>query len=665
MHQSTVKTKWGFILAILICLLPLNIFAQEQIIRIGALANRGYDECLKKWEPTAIYLTKKVPPYTFRIVPLSFNEIKQAIQNERVEFVICNPGIYVEIEALYGASRIATINNKVLGGYYSLYGGVIFTREDNRTIHVLSDLKGKRFSAVDPDSFGGWLAAWRELNRIGIDPARDFTSLTYTGQQDKVVYDVLSGKADAGTIRTDILEGMIKAGTIRLGDIRILAAEGIDIAHNKMEFPFLLSTRLYPEWPIAKLMKTPNELATKIAVALMSMDRYDPAAVAAESGGWTYPMNYQIVHDLMMELKIGYYGKLRQLTLTDLLKKYWLETLATLFIFLITSGALLLVLRLNRRLATIKKELDSELAARKKIQAEIQRSEEQHRLLIEMLPLAVFVHTHGKIVYVNPAFLTLFKASSPDDVIGMRLSEFTPPELFDTIEERRRIMTEEKLTLPPLELDIRCMDGTVITVVSTPMSIIFQDQPAILTALYDITERKQSEEKINHLATHDMLTDLPSLRLAKDRLSMAMNLARRHNTSVAVLFIDLDGFKSVNDNLGHDAGDYVLKQVAQRMLSCVRETDTVARVGGDEFLLILTGIHLPETAAQIAEKVIRLVSQPISFNGRQAIVGTSIGIAIYPINGEDMDQLIKQADEAMYSVKNAGKNGFRFINNAK
>jgi len=129
---------------------------------------------------------------------------------------------------------------------------------------------------------------------------------------------------------------------------------------------------------------------------------------------------------------------------------------------------------------------------------------------------------------------------------------------------------------------------------------------------------------------------------------------------VAVMFIDLDGFKDVNDTLGHDAGDYVLKQVARRMLSCVRETDTVSRVGGDEFLIIATEINAPENVAQIAEKVIQLVSQPIIFNGSQAVVSASIGIALFPDDDTDMDQLIKKADEAMYRVKKTGKNGFCF-----
>jgi diguanylate cyclase (GGDEF)-like protein len=173
---------------------------------------------------------------------------------------------------------------------------------------------------------------------------------------------------------------------------------------------------------------------------------------------------------------------------------------------------------------------------------------------------------------------------------------------------------------------------------------------------------EHAEEQIKHLATHDLLTDLPSMRLAKDRMSATINMARRYKKAAAVMFIDLDGFKAVNGTLGHDAGDYVLKQVARRLLSCVRGNDTVARVGGDEFLIIATEINSPDNATQIAKKIIRLVSQPHFFKKRQAFVGTSIGIALFSDHGEDMDQLIKLADEAMYKVKNAGKNGFRFVN---
>ena len=177
--------------------------------------------------------------------------------------------------------------------------------------------------------------------------------------------------------------------------------------------------------------------------------------------------------------------------------------------------------------------------------------------------------------------------------------------------------------------------------------------------------KKMAEERMYHMATHDGLTDLPNLRLAMDRLSMALSEARRGKTSVAVMFIDLDGFKAVNDSLGHDAGDQVLKQVARRLLSCVRETDTVCRVGGDEFLVIATGLHTPENAELMAEKILQLVSQPVISNGQQPVISASIGIAFYPDHGEDKDQLIKLADEAMYQIKKSGKNGYSFANTVK
>ena len=178
----------------------------------------------------------------------------------------------------------------------------------------------------------------------------------------------------------------------------------------------------------------------------------------------------------------------------------------------------------------------------------------------------------------------------------------------------------------------------------------------------EITSRKEAEDKVQHLATHDGLTGLPNLSLAKDRLTMALSTARRQNKMVGVMFVDLDGFKTVNDTLGHEAGDLVLRETAQRMLSCVRETDTVARVGGDEFLVVATGLNTDKDAALIAEKLVQRVAEPVVLDGgRQASVGASVGIALCRACGEDADLMIKAADTAMYQVKNSSKkNGYRF-----
>jgi len=177
----------------------------------------------------------------------------------------------------------------------------------------------------------------------------------------------------------------------------------------------------------------------------------------------------------------------------------------------------------------------------------------------------------------------------------------------------------------------------------------------------DITSRKQEEEKVLHMATHDELTGLPSLKLAHDRLSMSISQARRDNSLLAVMFIDLDGFKKVNDTFGHDAGDEVLRVTARRFLSVLRETDTVARIGGDEFLVILTELHSRENASLVAEKLLRVVSESVFFTESETSVGASIGIALFPGDGNDMETLIKMADAAMYKVKSEGKNGYIFV----
>ena len=184
----------------------------------------------------------------------------------------------------------------------------------------------------------------------------------------------------------------------------------------------------------------------------------------------------------------------------------------------------------------------------------------------------------------------------------------------------------------------------------------------------EITERKQAEEKIQHLANHDALTNLPTLRLAKDRINMAVTMAKRESKLAAVLFVDLDGFKAVNDTFGHEAGDSLLQSVADHLRRSVREMDTVARIGGDEFLVVLTNLHGESEIKKIAEKIISAVSnlsEIFQYQEQNINIGASAGIAVFPDDGSDSKELIAKADKAMYQVKAEGKNNYCFFNSKR
>lgn len=173
-------------------------------------------------------------------------------------------------------------------------------------------------------------------------------------------------------------------------------------------------------------------------------------------------------------------------------------------------------------------------------------------------------------------------------------------------------------------------------------------------------EIEQQRDQIAHYATHDLLTGLPTFRLASDRLEMALNVAKRNASKGAVMFIDLDGFKAVNDTYGHDAGDVVLKEVAHRLKEAIRASDTAARIGGDEFLVIVGDLPAQARAAESARRIIDAIGISIPYKEHQLSIGCSIGIAIFPDHATDAASLRTSADAAMYAVKRLGKNNFAF-----
>ena len=364
---------------------PSPVLAQEgQVpVKIGVLAKRGVEKCREKWAPTADYLTEQIPGHSFVIVPLGYDELCPAVERGEVDFVLPNPGLYVTLERFYGVSRLATLNNRPLREACTVYGGVIFRRADRGDIEHLADLKGKTFMAVDERSFGGWQAAWRELKEHGIDPYRDFADLSFGRTHDAVVQAVRDGKVDAGTVRTETLEQMAEEGTIRLDDFRAFTHDHID--REACYFPFLHSTETYPEWPLAKVKHTSDELAETVALALLNMPADGPAANAAHCAGWVVPHNYQPVHECLKDLRIGPYKDFGKITLGGVLKRYWPWLASTVVLLTGMAVTLVCVLRLNRTLSQSRLDLARELAERKRAEQALQEESSRLRSLVSLL----------------------------------------------------------------------------------------------------------------------------------------------------------------------------------------------------------------------------------------------------------------------------------------
>lgn len=414
-----VRTMNGAIMKAVLCLLtivillPCALYAQQeddglQQIRIGVLAKRGAARCLEKWGATAEYLNSQISGYSFTIVPLGFDEIHPAVEKKEVDFILSNPAFYVQLDVKYGVSRIATLKNRRLGQFLTQFGGVLFCRNDRDDIQNSNDLRGQRFITVSKGAFGAWAAVLRHMKEKGIEPYKDFASVEFGGSHDSVVYAVRDGKVDVGSTRTDTLERMAKEGKIRLEDFR-----GLDLQPDPQgDFPLLRTTRLYPEWPFAKVKHVSDQLAKKVAVALLEMEPETAAAQASLSGGWTIPLNYQPVHDCLKIVKIAPYENYGQVTFVQFVRQHWLFVAGTILFVVFVSAIAFHMRNLNQKLQTAVEDFEMELylrkqgeAEREKLQAELLQAQKLESVGQLAAGIAHEINTPIQYVGSNTAFL--------------------------------------------------------------------------------------------------------------------------------------------------------------------------------------------------------------------------------------------------------------------
>ncbi|XKE45422.1 PhnD/SsuA/transferrin family substrate-binding protein [Halomonas organivorans] len=609
----------------------------ETTLTLGVFAYRPEPVMTARYQPLADYLGERLPEHRVGLEVMSLDEIEEAIAHRRLDLLMTNPSHYLQVRSrnsLTGA--LATVINAENGRQVSSLGGVIVKASGNDDIQRLEDLEGRRVAIPGRRFLGGYQTQAFELRAVGLDPQRDIETIV-AGSHDAVVQAVLSGEAEVGFIRSGILERLAAEGRLEPEQLAVINSQAL------ADFPFAVSTRLYPEWPFVVMPQVPPETVRRVAVALFTLQPEHRAAQAAHIAGFAPPQDYLPVENLARRLRLPPFDVAPDFTWRDIWERYHGSLLGFAAAGALVAVLLVMLARRNRLL----------------------RHQQQRLGLLA----GVFTHSHegvmitsprGDILEVNGAFSQI-TGYAREDVVGRNASMLSAGRhdsafyaaLWRCLEEtghwdgevwNRRQSGEiypQRLTISAVTDD----GGTVQRYVGL---------------ISDITRIKQHERQLRHAAQHDALTGLPNRQLLADRLRMAMAQTDRRGGRLAVVFIDLDGFKAINDTHGHARGDRLLVALAERMQGELRASDTLARLGGDEFVAVLVDLAGAEESGGVLTRLLEVTSAPVEIDARRLRVTASLGVACYGAgDGVDADLLLRRADQAMYLAKEAGKHCYR------
>jgi diguanylate cyclase (GGDEF)-like protein/PAS domain S-box-containing protein len=623
-----------------------------QALRLGILIYRPLEVEQRSWRPLLQALDERLAPLTVEAQLLPYDELDTHISARRVDLVITNPAHAVMLAVREGASTpMATLVRRRRGIETTAFGGVVLVASHSRLQHW-RDLRGQRVAAVHQESLGGLHLQRFELHRRGVrDSEIDWV---YTGMpHDRAVRAVLDDQADAAFVRDGVWEALQASGAVPPNRLRVLQRQDLP------GYPVAVSTPLYPEWAVLALPHLDTAWRGLITQALLAL-RGDARLASGEIAGFTPALTYAPIERLLRELRAEPFGTPRLA---------WQENLrlnapgwAAAAGGIVALGALAGWMAHQRRrlqgLLRDKATLLDELAVVAKT--------------FDSAQGVLITDASGRIVRVNRAF-TAITGYTEAEAQGRK-----PGELLGSGRHGAdfyRAMWEALQRDGHWEGEIwnRRKNGEIypewltISAVTDAVGKV-RHYVAIFS---DIGWRVQAEAQIQQLAYCDALTGLANRRLALDRLQQAIQSARRDGRWGAVLFVDLDHFKAINDVHGHDAGDAVLRVVAQRLRATLREQDTPARLGGDEFLVLLPAAHpsrasAADAARTVADKIVTGVTAPLELPGQHhpMRLTCSVGIALFgddDAQAVDAAAVLRAADLAMVSVKQGGRNGVAFF----
>lgn len=759
MHRSILFT-------LMLTMLPWTAFADEELT-IGIFSYRPKPIMETRWQPFESYMSAALPGYKVNVLPLSQDELEEALRTNKLDLFFTTPPHFLalrERNPLSGAlATLVRTHNDVA---VNALAGVMFRSKARTDIKTIHDLKNKKIAAMGDSYLGGYVSHAIELAKAGMS-IKDLDFMFTGSPNDLVVEKVRSKEADVGFVRSGLLEQMVLEGKLNWDEIEVINPQYLP------GYPYVVSTHLYPEWPMVALPHLSSEVTRKVASALLAIEPHSDAAISAGIYGFDIPASYAHLMESMKALRLAPYNQAPKLSLREVWQQYKLMIVFTTIVLVLVLVFLGVLAKRNSLIEKARKKLDEQNQFQTSLMKTLphlvffkdtegvyrfgnatferlygapmeqiigktdydfvdkwladffrkkdkQAQENSHTTVNEewltfaddntqalfetyktpvrnqngqllgmlsvghditkqrefehslQLAASVFENTRegiviadadGKILQVNDAFVEMF-GYSEKELLGHSVVDFKNEiikrkfyfALFrqvlnqDFWEDEFWTQTKQgtRIALHMSVVAIRNSEGGVIN---------------LLAVLSDITELKQHEEQLKKVAYFDPLTRLPNRRLLDDRLKLALKQAKRDQTLLAVVYLDLDGFKPINDIYSHEAGDQLLVEISERLLQAVREGDTVSRVGGDEFVLILNHVESILNCEAVLKRVLQEIETPVMVDRQALQVSASIGVTLFPEDDCDADTLLRHADQSMYIAKKSGKNAYHFFNN--
>lgn len=613
----------------------------KKTLNMGVYVFQDKEQQQHHYNQLAYALNQRLTDYQLHISVMDDVQLLEALDAHQLDLLFTNPVIYQRLRKEYALiSPITTVKMRFGNHSLSSLGGVIFQRADQPSIETLQQLVHKRIAIPGNTNAGAYALPLYELHKHQVRP-EEIEWIT-VNHNDAVVSQVISGEADAGFVRTGILENWIAQGKLSPADIRVI--------HNNplKAYPLRLSTELIPEWPIYALAHLPEAAVKALTSALFSVDRSWPEAAALNIDSFSPAADYVALERILYELRLPPFDMIPQLRWSEVWHNYQPTLLTAAFAFIVVLSSLLWVSFLYRQ------------------QARHSQALKQAALIFDASVEGIVVtDARRRIVNVNRAFETI-SGYAKSDVVGLDprfLQSGKQPESFyvsmwkqlnHTGFWRGEVLNRRKNgALYPELLTIYAISNDKKEV---------QNYVAIFS---DISQQKAQQAKLERLLHYDVLTGLPNRALLNDRVKQALIQSREHQHYLAIVFIDLDGFKAINDTYGHDVGDALLTELGNRFLSIMPVQGTIARIGGDEFIAVMSQLTSREAAYPLLDQLLDACRRPFIINQQELNISASIGVDFYTPNDYDRDisevNLIKQADVAMYIAKQQGKNQIWFF----